>query len=611
MKTLLKGVGVTAIVVVVTGVTLFVYSKPAGDNPDNETEIPAPDDELRARAGLPVENLQDAWKDYRTARDDRDDDELAGALARRLASAALDGADASDLADITLELHDDGHREIAHPMLDPAWQRMRDEDIIFKRTLTRTEGLRGPPPKPDPRFVRIVELLGWTEYHHPEGMDDAERYDVEGASAYREYLGFEIDNVCHESGLYPPEVVERLNELAGKALGRFNELKARHERDGYALNARAAWIRFRHANDSVAKVDRVKGQRSFSPRAMGRQNENFDGIWTFTYWKPFVVYIEKPHDTDVDETFKNEVAALLRRLHDWFRENYIEPMDLERQRPQYDARRAEEEGWPIEIVLFGRRESLDQYIEDIGGDVLQGGDGFYSPLEGRVLSYLQPWRGRDEDLSYRASLVKSVFLMLCDHYAADPHFSVDEMMARPRYSSLLIREGLGETVAGLTREGRGAQTDYTFMEINRPRLEAFLQHDELLGERALFRIRDMVKCTNHTRLRQVAYRRALDLGGMRPPAAAASAEALFIPAAWSAVHFFENYQRNGEYVYRKPWREFVRRDFTGELRPASHADEKGGEVFSELFDIRGDADWDELEQEWLTYVRKLGEPTDD
>lgn len=516
-------------------------------------------------------------------------------------------------ADIALMLDDDKNPS-AELMLQKAMTAMQESGKATKPAKKKLpDGTIKNTLVPDPKFKDIVTRLGWEEYKYPAEMNLAIEYGVEGAQEYSAYFNYDVEQTYRDVELFPPEIVSKLKEMEAIALGRWEELNEQDNNDGFALRARKAWIRFKNSQDSRAKVNREKGKRSFSPIAMQREGEDFDKIWTYTYHKPFMVYVEKEIGQDkLDERFVETLeskSALLRHLYDWFAENLINKFNLQRVKPQYNAALAEEEGWPMEIVVLKDKNTFEQFVQDVMGSPMPGARAFYSPLDERVMTYDDTAdMSADTQWFNESVLIHETFHLLSDHYAASPMFTRDEMQERPRYASILVQEGLCDSVSGFVREGEGKNAKYKLMTLNHLRLSDHKAIYKILGNKELFRIRDAVECRNYTQVVYKAIDRArtekfkVNMAWLQNVAMGA-----YYAAACQMSYFFQNYKEGGKYPYRDKWWEYVGLDYQGKINLTSHSDNRGVSKFKEVFGISSDKDWEEIEQKFVDFTMDLEE----
>ena len=612
------GGGVLGLVLVVI-IIVVASSSPsggAGSNQiaDNSNAKPKedPDDKLlkehrtqmNSVDALSLDEVQ-AFYDQASERKDKADWKAMRDLwAPQLARKAEAGASPDQLAAVAILLDDAKYREGA-TLLDQAWKALKNAK---KATIESTVNGR-KTSRPNPKFVTIVTRLGWKPYKRPAAMDDCDRLEVAGTaeygSAYRA-----IDETFHEVELYPPELVEQLTGLEKRALAGYAELTA--DKDGWAVKSREAWIRFKISQDSKAKVDRTKGKRSFSPLAMERENEAFDSVWTYTYGPAFMVFVEKPiGQDDLDEEFIETLEskkALLRHLYDWFDEHLVKKYNLQRVKPKDNAALAQKEGWPMEIIVLKDRPTFEKYAEDVLGSPMPGARAFYSPLDERVMTYDDRTDSSADTMWFNESvIIHETFHMLSDCYAANPQFTMEELRARPRFSSILVQEGLTDSVSGFERGGgAGAKATYEFLRINHLRLKDFKALYEILGQKELYRIRDAIQCRTYFQCTQKAFERAssekMKVNSMWLNQVAVSA---YYATACQISYFFENYKDGSDYPYRDMWWEFIGLDYQGKINLRNAEDNSAEAKFKEVFDIKTDKDWDALEKTFLQFTLEL------
>ncbi|MCA8936070.1 MAG: hypothetical protein KDB68_07675 [Planctomycetes bacterium] len=596
------------LVLIALVISLYLFHEPAGEPSPAETQEGEPTllGTLQLAAQQPTDDVQQGFEDYRLCVEQipaEGFEELRPLLARRLAAAAQDHGTADEIADAGILLHDDGFQDIAHPLLVLAETKL---EAVFP-TLTRVAdgpdaSQRRGPPQIHKKYVEVVKRLGWQEWHEPAELNDWQLYEVEGWQAYRDYVWDSVPQKCRDVGLYPPATIRELDKLLEVIRGNWTKLKNEDHAAGFALKARAAWLRFKQSQDSRGKVMRNRGKRSFSPKAMGREAQAFTDIWTYQYSRPFIVYIEKPFDAELNQAHLNDALGMLADLYDWFIDQFVDEMDLKRVRPQFHAELAEQEAWPIEIVLFASREQFDRFVEESTGSELPGMTATYAPGDERVVACLPQG---DEDMAwYQSRIAKAAFQLLSDFYAPDPTFDEDEQMRRPRWSSLLVQEGLAECVASYAKTGQWPNTEHEFMALSPYRVASYVKTVELLEGRPLFRIRDLLEVRSYGQANQIAFKRAQELK-VDAMWASQNGIGMFFPAACMACYFFHHYQRDNEYVYRDIWWGFLHAEYNGKHKLTSFSDAAGIEGFKAAFGITSDSDWADLQREFEAFVEGL------
>lgn len=592
------------LVLIALVVSLYLFHEPAGepspvDKQETEQTLL---DTLQLSAQKPTEDVSQAFADYRLCVEQLPTEgfeKLRPVLARRLAMAARDHGTPDEIADAGILLHDDGYTDDARPLLLLAEQKL--EAVFPTQTRGSEPGRRGPP-QINKKYLEVVKRLGWQEWYEPDELNDWQLYEVEGWQDYRDYMWDNVPQKCRDVGLYPPEIIAELNKQIEVTRANWTELKNEDNATGFALKARMAWLRFKQAQDNRGKVMRDKGKRSFSPKAMQREGHKFTDIWTYQYSRPFVVYIEKPFDAELNQAHLNDALGMLADLYEWFIEKFVREMDLQRVRPQYDAETAETEAWPIEIVLFASREQFDRFVEESTGINSAGTTAIYAPSDERIVACLPQ---SDEDMAwYQSRIANAAFQLLSDFYAADPIFDEDERMQRPRWSSLLVRDGLADCIASYKTTGQWPSADHEFMALSSYRLASYTNLLELLDNRPLFRIRDLLEVRSYGQANQVAYTRAKELE-IDAFWASLNGLGLFYPTASLACYFFQHYQRDSEYVYRDAWWDFVYAEYTGKHKLKSYTDTAGIEAFKVALGITSENDWATMEQEFDTFVQGL------
>ncbi|MCC6465880.1 MAG: hypothetical protein IT463_11120 [Planctomycetes bacterium] len=570
---------------------------------------------------LKTNEIEDYYKQCRERKAKPDFKQYMDQWADELAKRA-EGEPGKRLATLALMLDDDGY-PAGKAMLKKASVAMEDSATrpVQKR---RPNGETYTAEEPDEIFVKVVQRLGWKPYKRPETMDAWGTFDLPEVKAY-ENAYMDIEEIYRKVNMMPPEKITALVSLEEAAVTAGKALDDAHAKDGFAKNARLAFGRFCEAN-AGGKVNRKKRQRSWSLEAMGRKGEQKrDGtaktirdIWTYTYWKPFMVYVELPVDQEQGELsaqFKETLeskSALLQQEHEWFKENFIDAFSLKRQKPQFNAEVAEREGWPMEIMVLKDKATFDQYFEDVNGQPNPGARAFYSPLDEKVITYDDTGEVPPDMLWFNESvLIHETFHLLSDHYAANPMFELEEMMEKTRYANVLVQEGITDSMSGFRRTGEGRNAKYEFLKQNHLRLKSWQSIYEQVGKKNIYRIQDMIQCTHYGQCQQVGVQRLASLGIARPRSQEHAMQlggfclGLYYAAGCQASYFFNEYKEGGKYVYRDKWWTYLRKDYTGEITHEGVNPEPGIKAFKEVFGIKTDKDWDAMEKAFVEFTLAL------
>ncbi|MCB9933125.1 MAG: hypothetical protein H6841_06875 [Planctomycetes bacterium] len=559
--------------------------------------------------GLTLDQVKYYYLECGKRKDNGEFNAMRESWANALYRKADGSAGADELADIALMLDDDKHPN-GRTLLEKACTAIKNSGKATReQTETRPDGTTKKTQVVNKKFKDIIERLGWKPYTRPPELAEAELLECEGFPDYNNaYL--DIDQVYRDVGLYPPDLIAELSRLQEVPLEALRVLKEQ-DKDGFAIKSRKAWIRFKLAQDSKAKVDRVKGKRSFSPKAMGRDSEDFADVWTYTYGPSFMVYVEKPIGQDkLDPVFIETLEskkALLAHLYDWFRVNLIDKYNLQRQKPKDNAAIAQKEGWPMEIVVLKDRATFEKYCEDSMGQPMPGARAFYSPIDEQVMTYDDRSDSSPDTQWFNESvLIHETFHMLSDYFASNPKFTEADLQQSPRYTSILVQEGLTDSVSGFKREGDGANATYEFFELNHLRLQEFQAVYKILGNEPLYRIRDTIECRHYGQVRAKAQERWLDRKWkVHPMWINQISMSIYYASACQTSYFFQFYKEGGKYPYRDKWWDFVGMDYKGEIDLNSYDDNSGIAKFKEVFGIKSDKDWDDMEKKWLEYTMDL------
>ncbi|MBK9974576.1 MAG: hypothetical protein IPP14_07360 [Planctomycetes bacterium] len=565
---------------------------------------------LNNAAGFPdSEKLEAFYKQAKERKDKPDFKKVMDGFAAEIAK-KVSNEGGERIAKVALMLDSDGY-PTAKALLRKASEVLEPGRTVKFRT---PDGRDSSKFQKNELFLEVVKRLGWQSYTRPVEFDSYATLGIENVREYEDAYA-SVPQRCRDVELFPQEEIDKLKTLETKVREAGAALEAAQLKDGFAKNARAEFLRFKVANDSKAKVDRKKGKRSFSPTAMRREGEAFDDIWTYTYWKPFIVYVEKPAGvTELDDAFKETLeskSALLQHLYEFFRTNLIDKFNLQRQKPQYNAEIAEKEGWPLGIVVLKDRMTFEQFLEDEIGQPMPGARAYYSPLSERVMTYDDREDSKPETAWFNESvLIHETFHMLSDFYAAGPMFNMEDLQKRPRYSSILVQEGLTDSVSGFTRGGgQGREATYEFLQLNHLRLRDLQGiNTNIMKGKYLYRIRDMIECRNYGQVQQKAWDRWQELKMPRANpnwVAQSLGMGCYYAGTCQASYFFNNYMENGKYPYKEKWWEWIAKDYKGELLLKSHGDDSAIAAFKKHFGISSDADWDALDKKYETYTNNL------
>jgi hypothetical protein len=553
---------------------------------------------LHKAATTDTDSVKDALQDYADCHDLRAEHafkSLLPKLAGRVAGTTEEHGRTDDFLKVGLRLHDDGYTGLAEPLLRLGVDGMVRENRTFSEWGTFDRALT----KPDAQFMRAARKLGWRDYERPEIMDEYLRYELPAAVAYEAYF-----NSLHKGhrgcNLFPPAEYERVRELESAANAEGKAFWRLHEADGYAKDARAAWLRFRHAHDtrqySSVRWNRARNQRAFCQHAMRREGEAFEQVWTYMYAKPFVVYVELPPGRGLVEpelARLREKLSLLAELYTWFHKEFLYPLKLTRQLPQGFGAAADEEAWPLELVAFRNIATLGVFMEETFGRPDDTPAAYVLGSSTLALSAETPPELTREEADTR--LAEAGVKMLLDHYVTNPLRGEDW---HPRYSSLLVAEGLPLwTIARLQSGGFGglnkAQLDvYSRADAKRIALNRLIFNAEL----PLPKLPNMVEPPPRPE---------------DPPEsklwARSSERDDFRATAALYVYFFEST------AYREKWRAWLKREFAGKNassylpRERSLTRARTVEAFAKVFELETEEDWSRIDSEFAAFVAAIGD----
>ena len=574
----------------------------------------------------------DKFKDYKN--------QFASLLGRRMAES---GANKKDVRDVGIMLHGDGYTDIARPLLEQARKMMGAED----RYRTVTENVTGPDGQPSTRkksvirddYKQICDILGYMLYSWPE--EEFSEYYMWELAEYRPWEE-KRQQLMSENGddlFFTKAQIDEIKALENALSKAGQELRAQDKKDGFAIQARKAFIRFREKNKDGSKY------ADFSPSVLGREGEKFDDVWDYTYWKPFIVYVEKAPGRTASELRKDFAAKanLLMRLEQWFRKNLIEKFDLKRVLPldgpkvitegplkgkkfETTGELAEAEGWPLEVNVLKDGQTFQLFLEAKMGGGIPGARAFYSNPLKHVVTWDDPRAAENDEQAWfnESVLIHECFHMLSDHYAAKPipwdfkkerdaegvrrknWFPTEE---RARYFNVFIQEGLTDSVAGFSKKSDAEDTEYHFLVSNQVRIKDWQGIYKNFENNNLFRIRDLLDCVHYGHFTSVGHR-CWDRIGMRKkmggyPRDSGMYFGIYYAAACQASAFFFHYKENGTPKYRDKWMEYVKKNYTGAVELTDYSPEPGIKMFKECFGIKSDDDFDKMEAELVKWTLQL------
>ncbi len=574
----------------------------------------------------------DKFKDFKN--------QFAQLLARRMGES---GAGKTDVREIALMLHADGYQDIARPLLDKARTMMSEKDRYRTVEYDATdEG--GNPIKRKREVARdeykaLCDMLGYVEYKWPEDdFSDYYRWEIPQWTTW-EKKRQEISAAVGGDMFFTKAQYDEIKVLEDALIKAGKDLRDQDKADGFAIAAREAFIRFKQKNADTNK------RAMFSPKMLQREGEKFEEVWGYTYWKPFIVYVEIAPGRDVEELRKSfaDKANLLKQEEKWFRKHIVEAFGLKRVLPfegplkshlpglvgkKFDTpgELAEAEGWPLEINVLKDGQTFQQFLQDQMGGGIPGARAFYSNPLKHVVTWDDPSASEGDDQAWfnECVLIHECFHMLTDHYAANPvewdwkYGERDERGVRKkewfpkvqkaRLFNVFVQEGLTDSVAGFEKEGDGANAKYHFLMHNRVRIPDWQRTYQQLDNNNLFRIHELLRCVHYGHFGPVGHsswkRLGLDKkkGGYPDPQ---NYFGLYYAAACQASAFFYHYKENGSHKYRDQWLAYLKMDYSGAVDRGEYTPEPGIKAFKEAFGIKSDADMDKIEAELVKWTLTL------
>jgi hypothetical protein len=573
----------------------------------------------------------DKFKDYKN--------QFANLLAKRMGES---GAGKADVREVALLLYNDGYQDIARPLLDKARTMMTSKDRYRSEEYTSV-GENGEPTKrtrevPRDEYKSLCELLGFVEYKWPEDeFSDYYRWEIPQWTTW-EKKRQEISMAVGGDMFFTKTQYDEIKVLEDALIKAGKELRDQDKADGFAIAAREAFIRFKQKNADTNK------RAMFSPKMLQRDGEKFEEVWGYTYWKPFIVYVEIAPGRDVDDLKKSFAtkANLLMQEEKWFRKHIVEAFGLKRVLPfegplkshlpglvgkkfETPGELAEAEGWPLEINVLKDGQTFQQFLQDQMGGGIPGARAFYSNPLKHVVTWDDPAASEGDDQAWfnECVLIHECFHMLTDHYAANPvewkwEYSGEKdpnglrkrdwkpIQNKARLFNVFVQEGLTDSVAGFEKEGDGANAKYSFLMHNRARIPYWQQTYEQFGKQNLFRVRDLLDCVHYGHFGPVG-NRCWDRIGMKkkmggyPRDAQQAYFGIYYAAACQASAFLYHYKENGSYKYREKWMRYIKMDYAGEVDRGEYTAEPGIKAFKEAFGIKSDADFDTIEAELVKW----------
>ncbi|MCF6228003.1 MAG: hypothetical protein L3J82_04940 [Planctomycetes bacterium] len=500
-----------------------------------------------------------------------------------------------------------------------------------------------------PTFEKLALRAGWEYYLCPEEFDEFNLWFLDAMEAYWSAEDeVDVHPTLRQMGLLPPASVAKLRAAEKTVFEEAKALKAQDDKDGFAINARQTFHRFKLHNRNGKRFNVSKGRRAFSPNALGRgkvyeegtkkivdQGETVDEVWTYTYAKPFIIYVEKPVGGEIDPEYMEGIrqkARLLGQANEWFQSNIVKPIGLTRQLPlgppysvrdkdgkmtgsETPAQKAAREEWPLELVFFKDNQSFMAWANQLtGGRMPPGAVGMYSPEISKTVTWMS-----DDDSGQPNQLnvvMHEVFHQLADHYAANPlDYNAWEPEERLRYSSVLVQEGFTEYIASIKYE----EGKLTFGAPNLSRIvDYFATQDSHIGDLLFTRIKDLLSVQYTSQIDQVFRNRAIELKDKlkeknfhRAFNGSGVGIGYYYAAVCITVQFFNEYEVDGKFPLRKKWLEFIRQDYSGELAEAKKLVDRRVQpdkviaAFAKVFELESDEDWQKLDDDFWEFCKAL------
>ncbi|MDH5642382.1 MAG: hypothetical protein OEY28_13920, partial [Nitrospira sp.] len=245
------------------------------------------------------------------------------------------------------------------------------------------------------------------------------------------------------------------------------------------------------------------------------------------------------------------------------------------------------------------------------GQPMPGARAHYSPLDSIIITWddREALEGSDNEWFNQSVIIHETFHMLSDHYGANPQATMEERQDRARWASILVQEGITDSVAGFERDDSGTVPKYDFLKLNHIRLRDFKAVCKGMKDKLLFRPRDMIKCMHYGQCSQVGFERwkELELDPLRGMFLAQQGAFVswFYAFACQGSYFFHNFEKDGKYIYRDKWWEFLKRDYTGEIDKSGYENTDTIKVFKEVFGISSDSQWDEMDAHFVEFTMAL------
>ncbi|MCC6574774.1 MAG: hypothetical protein IT462_13425 [Planctomycetes bacterium] len=575
------------------------------------------DREINEKSSLPIAQVRANFQECKKRKDNPDFKTRLSVWSEELRKRALKDGGAADVYDIAVnELEPEGVN--VSELIARAFKELDAGESV---TVTTADGSQRRVFREDYRFADAAKRLGYVKYDTPDIF--VRNYSQWGFPEYKTYE-VELANIRADAkGDYiAPDKLGKLRELEGAVTKVGKALQDQHDKDGFAINARMAFNRFLDANRGGTRKERM-----FEPKVLGREGETVEECWTYAYYKPFIVLIEKSSSADDEETRRNIESKrnLLYQLWTWFDNNIRKPFKLQRQRPMGNGALAEREGWPMQLVVLKDGETFAEFVSRSNPGMAGLARAWYQRWDDRkikdvddppedtvlpdmemVLTYDEPsMRDPAKEWSNDSVLVHETFHMLSDFYGANPQTFADFLKA-PNYTSILIQEGLTEFIAGFEKRGQGPDAQYTFCKQNHLRLAAFQGTYKTLKKKLLYRIQDLLRTPDYGAAIRIAYDRCDQLKIQWLKRIGSQFLGLYYESACQAAHFFSEYKDEaGNYPYREKWWKLVEMDYTGTLELTSRDPEPVFIKVKELFGIKDDSDWDKMNKQFVDFTMAL------
>jgi len=562
--------------------------------------------------------------------------DMAKGLADRMDSdLTAKGADIKLHHEVAMRLQKEGFEEQASKIA-----RTVCTSSGYQRTTWSRDKEGNQVGKDSAEFIALEAISGLAYFETPKLIREADF--INGFDEYREFSEYLNDfQAEYPSGLAPKDdqLYIDLKEASDILLKRVQSIIADHEKDGFAEFAADAFNKFRN------KWGVETGDK---PAA-------FPGKFDYGYSEPFIFYLELEgrEDMEPEEIIANmsRKTQILKDLVDHFYATCRDPWGLERTYPD-NIDPVDRVRYPLEIVVLRDGDRYSEYQEEVMGRSLPGARAHYSPQYRQIITWDDPEAEEDLSRQWFDTCVlahEAWHFMSSIHmpgkgviYSSTPDPETKEPINLPRYSSLVVQEGLTDYTAGFEEYEKDGRVHFKWAKVNHLRLGSFREWTTYITERwkeisqsstkidqavtweegryrGVMGAREMIRCLFYGACGQMAFENLVRLGftQVRPQprdfAIVPNATGFYYAWSCSFSYFLMNYN-NGQYADK--FMQWCEEDYKDEIKKQydystyyrmfrnGFKTTPGIERFMEIFEIDGldSPMWDELDDQFYKYT---------